>query len=249
MWPCPELGCSAWFTVVPLDPHSPVCPTAGSQHQHSSSTLPRTMAPPAMHTHPLSPPAGLGIRIHVKTRCHGDCRALPGAGQPPTLRYGDTRLKSSWSATAALGLSQMPQTIRSGDSMASVQGCWELPFTEDIEPLGHGRRSQHWQDAHGWQPPPGTMGRGPQAHPSLLGTQVRLKGHLSNPGACPLPSPCPRTKASGEGPGQAALGLSWLHFAWRIESLAEPAYPFPGRTRPCLGKLYIPRDKQLAFAF
>lgn len=79
-------------------------------------------------------------------------------------------------------------------------------------------------------------------HCSLLGTQARLKGHLSDPGARPLLSPCPRTRAGGEGPGRAALGSSWLRFAGRTV-INGAKLPIPSQNTAMLGEaLYSQRQ-------
>lgn len=72
-------------------------------------------------------------------------------------------------------------------------------------------------------------------HCSPPGARPWLKGHLSDPGACPLPSPQPCTRASGEGPGWAALGSSWLHFAGRTV-ISRAKLPIPSQNTAMLGE-------------
>lgn len=235
MWPCPEPGCSAWFTVVPPDPHSPVGSAAGSHHQYTA---------PHRHTSSHAHPSPFSSSWSGNKNPHENTAPWGFSGSPRSRAASHTGMEthSSRSATAALGLSQMPQTIRSGDSRGPAQGCWERPFTKDIEPLGHGRRSQRWQDAHGWQPPLGTTGRGPQAHPSPLGTRVWLKGHLSNPGACPLPS---LSLYQGRR-GRAWLGSSWLElaaFCIANRVISGASLPVPSQNTAMLGEaLYSQRQ-------
>lgn len=93
----------------------------------------------------------------------------------------------------------------------------------------------------------------PRAHPPAL-LVCALQPGLPKMGliaqGCPLLVPRPHSRGSRERLlAHAGSHLQRAELQMSPQSLAEPAVPLPARTQPCLGKLYIHRDKQLTFAF